>query len=478
MRNLSGSPKTVQKFSFLEVFQKQYRGSRERMSRNKTIILILLGLILTGCALKNKISLQKEPKEAIKANEIKIFKPKIDEKKYKELSLLLEALYIKYQNPHATDYDIFYKLYKVTKNPDYLYEAARDIITYKPKDIDKAIKIIKEGLKDNPDNEKLNKMLASLYLKNNQFKEALTISQKLLKKRKIKKYYIFNAISYLGLRDFKRAVKYYKKAYEISPDVEILNQIATILYQFMDKKEEAVNLIKEYIAKHGCDYYICEKLAQIYLNNKDLSNAIDIYKKIYEKYKEKKILRKITELYLFKNEYKEAINYIISTGGNEDLLIEIYIAKKDYKKAYNVAKRFYEKSKNPKILAKLAILEYEKAKIKDKKLLKKVIEKFKKSLPFLSPFDKENSLYYNYYGYLLIDHDIDVKKGIEYVKKALELEPASIYYLDSLAWGYYKLKKCKKAYEIMDKIVDKTNEKEIIDHYKKIKKCIKKEDKI
>ena len=43
---------------------------------------------------------------------------------------------------------------------------------------------------------------------------------------------------------------------------------------------------------------------------------------------------------------------------------------------------------------------------------------------------------------------------------------------DSLAWGYYKLKECKKADEILSKLKDKEQD-EIKEHIKKVKECLK-----
>jgi len=84
----------------------------------------------------------------------------------------------------------------------------------------------------------------------------------------------------------------------------------------------------------------------------------------------------------------------------------------------------------------------------------------------------KDPLFLNYYGYLLIDHNRNVKKGIKLVKEALKQEPNSIFYLDSLAWGLYKQKKCKKAKVILDKVINQTKEEEVLMHYKKIKECI------
>jgi len=63
-----------------------------------------------------------------------------------------------------------------------------------------------------------------------------------------------------------------------------------------------------------------------------------------------------------------------------------------------------------------------------------------------------------------------------YIKEVIKKQPDSVYYLDSLAWGYYKLKKCKQAKKVMDKIVklggDK--EKEVQEHIEAIDRCLKK----
>ena len=83
------------------------------------------------------------------------------------------------------------------------------------------------------------------------------------------------------------------------------------------------------------------------------------------------------------------------------------------------------------------------------------------------------ALYLNYYGYILIDHEVDVKKGMKYVNKALKLQPESSYYLDSLAWGHYKLGECKKALEVIQRVrkLDGGNDAEVIIHHDKIKQC-------
>ena len=106
----------------------------------------------------------------------------------------------------------------------------------------------------------------------------------------------------------------------------------------------------------------------------------------------------------------------------------------------------------------------------DEKKITDILDKFEASVPKLN-----NDMFFNYYGYLLIDHEIDPRKGVEMVQKALEISPDSPYYEDSLAWGYFKLGECKKAKGIMMhamKDVDFRTSKEAKEHLHLIERCI------
>ena len=68
---------------------------------------------------------------------------------------------------------------------------------------------------------------------------------------------------------------------------------------------------------------------------------------------------------------------------------------------------------------------------------------------------------------------MDVAKGMEIIEDALVQQPDNTYYLDSLAWGYYKKRECNKAYQLMKKVVDieGLKQSEIIEHWDAIKQC-------
>ena len=130
----------------------------------------------------------------------------------------------------------------------------------------------------------------------------------------------------------------------------------------------------------------------------------------------------------------------------------------------------YKEDKNAKWIAEKAVLIFENSENKnDKNMIDDVLSYFEEAISL----GNDDSIYLNYYGYILIDKEVDVKKGMQFIQDALVQQPGNTYYLDSLAWGYYKQGECTKAYELMKRVVDEEGleEEEIIDHWRSIKQC-------
>jgi tetratricopeptide (TPR) repeat protein len=64
----------------------------------------------------------------------------------------------------------------------------------------------------------------------------------------------------------------------------------------------------------------------------------------------------------------------------------------------------------------------------------KAVEFYEKALAF----DSSNLTAINGLGYVLVDSGIDVKRGLELCRKAVQTKPQNAFYLDSLGWAYYK----------------------------------------
>nr|MBL0708944.1 tetratricopeptide repeat protein [Sulfurimonas sp.] len=181
------------------------------------------------------------------------------------------------------------------------------------------------------------------------------------------------------------------------------------------------------------------------------------------------IAKKIVQIYIYKKEYVKLLSFLKKSNSNNDLLLQLYRNSNNYEKAYKLAEKLYEENGEIDYFAQSAMFEYESAKDKNnKKMQRSVVEKLTKVVKL------DNSpLYLNYLGYLLINHSIDIDKGMKYVREALEIEPNSAFYMDSLAWGYYKLGRCKKASEIMKNVLklEGGDDSEVLKHIEEINRC-------
>ncbi|MDR0517102.1 MAG: hypothetical protein LBH25_08675 [Fibromonadaceae bacterium] len=66
--------------------------------------------------------------------------------------------------------------------------------------------------------------------------------------------------------------------------------------------------------------------------------------------------------------------------------------------------------------------------------------------------EPENHVAMNNLGYMLIDRGTDMNKGLSLVEKALSHSPEEFSYLDSKAWGLYKIGKYEESLKIFEKL--------------------------
>jgi tetratricopeptide (TPR) repeat protein len=59
--------------------------------------------------------------------------------------------------------------------------------------------------------------------------------------------------------------------------------------------------------------------------------------------------------------------------------------------------------------------------------------------------DENNTTALNGIGYILVDTDRDVMRGIRFCRKAVDRQPQNAAYLDSLGWAYYKIGNAPEA---------------------------------
>lgn len=417
------------------------------------LVVLLLLFLFSGCSISTKPQLPSNKK---------VFE--------QEDKLILLALRAEELKNYTIASDLFNTLYKKSSKKEYLYRSLKNDLS--AKQYEKVIKRVDEITlgKFNDFNLIRIKIVALINL--NELELAKTISILLVQESGEVNDYIMVSEIYVKLQKYDTALKYLESAYAKDYNEKVLDRLSVILYVNLDRKKEAIAQLESHSLIHKCSKLICNRLLSFYSDKNDIDGLLSTYLRLYKIEKDEKIAQKIIQIYGYKKDYIKLMTFLENSSSDDKLLLQLYIQAKNYEKATLIANKLYEDTAEIDYLGQNAIFTYESAKDKnDVKMQNKVINKLKRVIQV-----DDNALYLNYLGYLLIDHEIDVKLGIEYIEKALEQQPNSTYYLDSKAWGYYKLGECLKAHKLILEVMklEGGDEPEVLKHYEKIKKCRKK----
>lgn len=375
---------------------------------------------------------------------------------------------------------IYEKLFEQNKDSDYLKKAIESY--FANKDFDKVITLSKNNFETFPDVKEYlmyKYLLATVILK--KYDDALVVAKELEVLQSPQNSGLIGDL-YFMLGSYPDALRNYEIGYQSLGTPNLVLAIANLLYTKLDDKPKATEYLKNYIGKNGCgDKTVCLKLFEYYQHQENLNGMVGVMEQMYNEHKKehtKQDLAKfelmLAELYIQQDKQK-GINFLLETGNNNLVLASIFEKDKLYDKSLDILQKTYNATGDDTILGRIAMLDFTIA--KDKKLvIKDVLKKFELALK-----EKSNPEYENFYGYLLIDYDLDVKKGLALVKKAFDVNPENIAFMDSVAWGYFKNNECKLANEYMIQVVQKIglDDEEVKLHYDEIKDCIegKKEEK-
>ncbi len=418
------------------------------------ILLVLLSLFFVSC------TTPKPDLDALKSNK-KAFE---QEDTYILFALRAEQLH---ENKAASS--MFNTLYEKSHKKEYLYRSLEnDLIA---KDYNEVIRIVDDISQGSFDDFILIRVKVIALMELYKLDEAKILATQLVEKSNAVNDYLLVSDVYIKRQEYDTALKYLESAYIQDYNEKILDKMSIILYVNLQRKKDAIAQLETHTRIHGCSRMICHRLIGFYSNENNVEGLLSVYLRLYSVDKSEKIAEKIIQIYSYKKEYIKLMNFLEESKSDDKALFELYSFTKNYDKAYHLADELYAKSGDMNYLGQSAIYEYESAKDKnDKKLLQSVVSKLEKVVKV-----DTNPLYLNYLGYVLIDHDIDVKKGIRYIKKVLLVKPNSSFYLDSLAWGYYKLGECKKAKKILDRVVtlEGGDDPEVKKHVRVVEKCLK-----
>ncbi|RUM62288.1 MAG: hypothetical protein DSZ03_07095 [Sulfurimonas sp.] len=415
--------------------------------------LLLLLLSVSGC-------LRQEPQPAAQAMP----------------SFAREDEYIMYAldaevNQHYADASRYYDiLYRNTHNKEYLYRSVMMLLDNGDTDavIARTTRYLKQETAPLP---QLMRFKIAALMKQDRLEEAKQLALELLAITKAEGDYLLVSKIYQKEEHYNMAIKYLESAYAIAYDEKILDRLAVTLYVNLDRKEDAISYLETHNRLHGCSQVVCSRLAGFYSNQNNIEGMLSIYLRMYENHKDPRVAEAIINIYRYKQEFSKLMMFLEKYHVNDKMLLQLYVNSRHYKKAALLAKKIYEDSGESSFLGQSAIFEYEASSDKENpKVLHRVMHILKEVI-----LQNEDPLFLNYLGYLMIDHNLGVEEGVSYVKRALKIEPESSFYLDSLAWGYYKLHRCQEAYELMQKVMTTlgSDDEEVQEHIRAIEQCLK-----
>ncbi|MDD2829118.1 MAG: hypothetical protein PHW18_06045 [Sulfuricurvum sp.] len=396
--------------------------------------------------------------------------PKIQPIELDENGYILAALDA--QSRHKNELASLYyeKLYTQTGQKEYLYNSLRMI---EPIDEAKFTTLTNSALSKNPDDSTLKRFSIISLLKSGKFSQAVQEATQLSDKTKAPSDYALLADGYLKMANYQGGFGALQKGYNINFDNEMAERMALIQYVHLGEKKEAIAFLKQHIGVHGNSKVIGNRLGSFYADSGALDDAAQIYEETYDLSHDPLIAGEAIKIYVYQQNTLKLNALLEKSGVNDPFLLELYVRDKQFDKASELAKKLYKQDPNPLYLAQSSVFSYEAAKNKnDPKLLDEVVGGLKQV-----SIEMESPLYLNYLGYLLIDHDMNITEGMGYVKRALLQQPESPFYLDSLAWGHYKLNECSEALRLIKQVESLigTEEDEVREHLKAIEKCTIKE---
>ncbi|PAF43509.1 hypothetical protein [Helicobacter sp. 11S02629-2] len=392
--------------------------------------------------------------------------------------------------------ELYEDMYSHTKDAYLLKNLA--ILNMKVRNLDKAYKYVLEFEKLtprydalSPENSALENIKVDYYAANLKYEKAVAILKEL---GKVDDSFTINSklgelYQAIALKDdlaevspeskdyLKKALSEYKIAIDKNPPKELKEALLLqMFYVYFDKlkdRSDALSLLNGYMKSNDCAF--CGDFLYAYNTARDVDSLVNILKDklakgdinsgkflldIYLNMKDKAKLLSLIEdnKKLWGDDYHVFLSYI-------------YANFQDYKLASEEALKAYKIKKDSSFLGLEATYRYELLSKKNKRTLKPIIANLKESLEkWSSPNLALKGYLYNFLGYLLIDHDIDVKSGLNYVSQAVAIDPTNPAYLDSLAWGFYKNKEYKKAKDTFS-FIDKSiveEEPEMLLHQKSI----------
>lgn len=439
-------------------------------SYKKSLVFCFLLPFFIGCSNKTVEIENNNIKETEKIGFVEV-KTKSFELENQYIILALET---ENQKLYYDARDFYFLLFERTNNYEYFTKYLTMLTQIKDYELVRT-QVLKYYLNNIKQEELILRLYTFALFKLDIQKEAVDNGEKLIKLFPNDINYELLGSVYLDQKNSLKAYEFFEKAFEMNKSVNTFFNLTNILYYNLSKKEEAINKIEQYILLNGHDFNLSIQLLTFYEKEQKIDKIVPFLKEMYNEYKSNNEIMSLNKTkillvkYLAKDSVSTAIDFLEQNKEEDEVLLSLYKITNQPQKIYDLLEVLYLKSNNIDYLAQQAIIQFEMSEDK-KKVLNEVVMKFDRVL-----YNSDNHIYQNYLAYILIDYDLNVRRGVSLVKKALEKDPKNIAFLDTLAWGEYKLKNCKEAFNQMKKVIDEVglDDEEIRTHWQKIKECKK-----
>lgn len=324
------------------------------------------------------------------------------------------------------------------------------------------------------------KIVADSYIKSGEIQKAIALLENI--KQQEDSPLVDNILGtlYLNQKQFDKALGLLKKYYDFSKDEEALKKILAV-YVSKNQNQILVDTLAQALEKNWCSEDLCTKAIEIF-NQFDANNkAYAIFKNKYQEKPTMENAKYYLQVLINQKKFLQAEGIAKSFPFDRRLLLDLYIAQNKFQDASIQARKIYEERNEAKFLAWSAIYAYQAKKDFSKEELDIILKDLEKAISdrdMQRQVNKENpnnedAFFYNFLGYTLIEHGYDIQRGIALVKNALKIAPNSIVYIDSLAWGYYKMGDCSQAQSIFATIPKDQikQDKDLKEHFELIGKC-------
>ena len=408
---------------------------------------------------------------------------------------MFEAADLRYAGKPLEASKIYQKLYDDTKDSYFLKQAA---LTKLQAGLLKEAALSAEeyqNLTKDYDDEDTNLIIAERLIESNDINRAILLLERMnANSPSLNTHYVL-ANLYMSVKQPLKALPHFIACYEdenASGTTIKTRSLKNIIAIYVDNNqvEDSFKYFDIFLSSNEYDIEIAkfgQEYIQIYTKLNRVDKLIDNLNKRFQENESLENARYLIFALLQVKRNDEAVAFIknnetlLGRDGKE-MLVEIYASNNDLPKAVEILKEIYKESGDYIYLGFSAVYEFELLEHKTKQSLepiintlqlsinnrKKMLEQQQKGL------NREDAVLYNFMGYLLIDYDINIDDGMKYVEVALSVEPNSVEYIDSLAWGFYKKGNCTKAKEVFDRIPKSEIPKldELQEHSNVIEKCM------